>query len=88
MKNIINACVIYKLNMQRFPAELKDLTTVPVGISRVQWGGPYVDAEDYIVDPWGTQFSYSADESSNVVTIKSAGPDKKFGTDDDITTDK
>jgi hypothetical protein len=35
-----------------------------------------------VVDPWGTPLSIQG--SSQSVTITSAGPDKKFGTSDDI----
>ena len=35
-----------------------------------------------VVDPWGTPLSIQ--ESSQNIIVTSAGPDKRFGTDDDI----
>lgn len=39
-----------------------------------------------VVDPWGAQYRYSfgLDDRNRTITIASAGPDKKFGTPDDI----
>ena len=39
-----------------------------------------------VVDPWGAQYRYSfgLDDRNRTITITSAGPDKKFGTPDDI----
>ena len=46
-------------------------------------GGGYIDASSF-VDPWGTSIAYwCADDAANVI---SAGPDRTFGTADDITS--
>jgi hypothetical protein len=41
---------------------------------------------DSLRDPWGTQYraEFKVDGPSDVLTVLSAGPDKQFGTDDDL----
>jgi hypothetical protein len=38
------------------------------------------------VDVWGTQFDYHRSEDAKSFTLTSAGPDRKFGTADDLRT--
>ncbi len=84
IKQMENACTLFKINNLHFPNQLQDLFTRPSGVSQQQWGGPYLQNGDTL-DPWGNEFVYSADESNDRVTITSAGPDRQTGTDDDIT---
>ena len=46
------------------------------------------DSDNYleIIDPWGTAFRYTYEPDDNFPVIISAGPDKKLGTKDDITS--
>jgi hypothetical protein len=46
------------------------------------WKGPYMDADFYMFDRWETPWKIV--RSGNKMQIISAGPDRKFGTDDDI----
>jgi hypothetical protein len=51
------------------------------------WGGPYLKNENDLLDPWKTRVRVTvkqASESSLEVKTASAGPDKKWGTADDI----
>lgn len=54
--------------------------------------GGYVQHEPdlYDPDPWGTsvRVSYSSGEFLNWLKVSSAGPDKKFGTKDDIIAER
>jgi general secretion pathway protein G len=77
------ACKMYKLNVGRFPATLDDLYTNPSGLTRTQWGGPYIE-EPIPADPWQRPYTYSADELNDRVMITSAGPDGQAGTQDDV----
>jgi general secretion pathway protein G len=77
------ACKMYKLNAGSYPSTLDDLYTNPTGMSRAQWGGPYLD-EPVSNDPWQNPYSYTKDELNDRVTITSAGPDKQTGTEDDV----
>ncbi len=53
-------------------------------------GGYLKDDQVQDSDSWGTalQVTYSSGEFLNRVTVASAGPDKKFGTGDDITCER
>ncbi len=58
------------------------------------WKGPYMrfkskdlDKDNNLLDAWKTPFFYTYPQSDNLkvpYTLTSAGPDRKFGTDDDI----
>ncbi len=87
IKNFQNACILYKVNNQSFPARLEDLFNPPQGMSKQQWGGPYLENGD-IFDPWNNKYTYAADEENNRVIINSPGPDRKVGTDDDVSNAK
>lgn len=78
------ACKMYKLNVGRFPASLNDLAVPPSGMTQQQWRGPYLDDGKVPVDPWGSEFQYSADESTDRVLITSKGADGQPGTPDDV----
>ena len=78
-----DACTAYRLNVGTFPQKLDDLYTAPNGLSRAQWGGPFVE-ESIEADPWQREYTYSADEAMGKVTIRSAGPDGQTGTEDDV----
>ena len=74
---------MYKLSVGSFPSSLDDLYANPSGLSRAQWGGPYI--EDPVgADPWQRPYTYGADELNDRVTITSAGPDGQAGTADDV----
>ncbi|MGY8749101.1 MAG: type II secretion system protein GspG [Pirellulales bacterium] len=77
------ACKMYKLSAGSYPATLDDLYTNPSGMSRAQWGGPYID-KPISNDPWQVPYSYNKDELNDKVTITSNGPDKQTGTQDDV----
>jgi hypothetical protein len=47
------------------------------------WGGPYLEPGFPLVDQWGTRYRYKR-ITEQAGTVGSAGPDRKFGTGDDI----
>jgi len=77
------ACTAYRLNVGTFPQKLDDLYTAPNGLSRTQWGGPFLEKE-VKADPWQRAYTYSADEAQGRVVIRSSGPDGQAGTEDDV----
>ena len=87
IKTLEGACKMYKLNVSSFPATLDDLVTNPSGMTRTQWGGPFLDTP-VGNDPWGIPYRYEADDLNDGVFISSSGPDGKHGTDDDIGASK
>ena len=83
IQTLSKACKMYKLNVGSFPSSLNDLYANPTGLSRTQWGGPYIE-DPVAADPWQRPYTYGADELNDRVTITSAGPDGQAGTQDDV----
>lgn len=55
------------------------LLAPPAGVTN--WHGPYISTPRQLVDPWGTPYFYKPPPGRDLF---SAGPDKIFGTKDDI----
>jgi hypothetical protein len=50
---ITSACEGYKLKHNgKFPEKLKDL------LQKDEFGGPYLEGEDSLIDPWGSPYQY------------------------------
>ena len=47
------------------------------------WNGPYADSK-LLIDPWKTPYQYRLGQAN--FTLRSAGQDRKFNTNDDVTT--
>ena len=64
---------------------LQALVSRPSGIPA--WNGPYLKHLEVPVDPWGTAYRYQfpGTRSAAMYDLASAGPDKQFGTEDDIS---
>ncbi|NOY41557.1 MAG: type II secretion system major pseudopilin GspG [Planctomycetes bacterium] len=76
---------LYRLNMNKYPEELKDLWEEPEDEDLVEkWGAPYID--EIGEDPWGNDYQYRAEGEMNPdgYDFWSDGPDGEEGTDDDI----
>ncbi len=80
-----NACTAYYNSANAFPTTLRDLQMMPQGMDQVTWGGPYLDVRKDLLDPWQSEYRFAVDEANLTVTISSAGPDRQFGTADDIS---
>ena len=79
------ACNSFKIDVESYPTALEDLLRTPNALKgKRMWRGPYVAFKDVFFDSWGTKFEFTVDKDSGEITIKSAGPDKKFGTADDL----
>lgn len=83
------ACKAYKMKVLRFPEKLQDLVQKPANVSAAKWTRPFLDldtlpADMQIVDPWGSPFTYRADDQNDRVFIVSNGPDLTPNTPDDI----
>lgn len=83
IKTLKDACKMFRLNVGSFPTSLEDLSTAPSGLSRNQWGGPYLE-KPINADPWSRPYVYNADELNDRVIITSNGPDGQAGTEDDV----
>ena len=71
---------LYETDNGQLPESLNNLITKG---SENNWNGPYMRDGKVPMDPWGTAYQYNKKENS--YEIRSAGPDKSFGTTDDVT---
>ncbi len=84
ISTLSTACKMYKLNVGAFPSSLNDLIALPTGMNQNQWRGPYLDAQQVPLDPWGQPYVMGANTGERVI-ISSNGPDLQAGTPDDIS---
>ncbi len=86
ISTFVSACNMYHTSVNAYPQTLQDLKTVPQGMQKSDWGGPYLatDTGD-LLDPWHHEYRYQPDESNDTVVITSAGPDGSMDTADDIS---
>ena len=75
---IEQACHIYKEVTGEYPKSIEDLIT-PIGNFKKG-----VLKKGAVNDGWGTPIQFTRNEDS--IEIRSAGPDKKMGTPDDLFT--
>lgn len=71
---IEQALELYKMEQGRYP-------TTDEGVLSLVKGG-YLKGKEAPKDPWGSEYYYVSD--GNSFTLKSAGPDRTIGTQDDI----
>lgn len=77
---------LFETDLGRFPTEDEGLAALVLnpGSGESNWRGPYLRGE-LEPDPWGTPYQYSLDsDDTGRYTIRSAGPDRQFGNEDDI----
>lgn len=74
---IEQALELYKMEQGRYP-------TTDEGVSSLVKGG-YLKGKEAPKDPWGSEYYYVSD--GNSFTLKSAGPDRTIGTQDDIAVE-
>ncbi len=85
---------LYKEEYGAFPSgSPKDITTVlrgknPRGIVFLELRDQDMNSSGEPVDFWKTLFRFERASDGEGWQITSAGPDKKFGTSDDVTLDK
>lgn len=75
---------LFETDLGRYPTEDEGLEALVTSPGDTNWKGPYLTA-GLEPDPWGTAYQYSLDtENSGRYKLRSAGPDRQFGNDDDI----
>jgi general secretion pathway protein G len=83
-----SALDMFEVDTGRYPSTsegLEPLIEKPKDVSEEHWHGPYL-VEGIPFDPWKNEYQYQYQTNNKQkYTIISAGPDGKFGTDDDIT---
>jgi general secretion pathway protein G len=89
MESLKTALGLYETSIGDFPTTdqgLKALVERPQGVPEEDWS---LFMSDLPNDAWGTAFQYSyPGERGRFYDLVSAGPDRQFGTDDDITNFK
>ena len=71
---------LYETDNGSLPESLNALITKG---AEANWNGPYIRDGKLPVDPWGSAYQYT--KKDNSYEIRSAGPDKSFGSADDVT---
>ena len=77
----------YEVDMGHYPqgkSGLQDLIQAPR--EAANWHGPYLQSDAVPQDPWGLDYLYECPGRHNPTSydLSSAGPDGRFGTDDDV----
>ena len=73
---------LFNLDCDSYPTTEMGLMALIVNPGVSNWGGPYM--ERIPDDLWGVPYRYSL-RTNGRYKIRSAGPDKRFGTPDDLT---
>jgi len=85
-KNFANAPAhseyLYK-ELQSIPSSRQVLEKISDSLLKNKWGD--ANSQPEIYDPWGTALDYRYISGNNFPELISAGPDRKFGTSDDIS---
>jgi general secretion pathway protein G len=79
--NISTAVDMYEVDTGKLPSSLQNLVT---SSGEPNWNGPYLRG-GIPADAWGTAFQYSV-QGDKSYEIRSAGPDKQMGNENDITS--
>ena len=75
---------LFEQDIGRYPSDEEGLEILIEDPGIVGWKGPYLKS-DLEPDPWGNAYEYSLDpENPRRYLLRSAGPDGRTGTDDDI----
>ncbi|HVT82336.1 MAG TPA: type II secretion system protein GspG [Phycisphaerae bacterium] len=76
----------YELDVGAYPTTAEGLDALRVRPANAdQWAGPYL--HDQPVDPWGKLYQYRGPDATGeagIYNLSSAGPDRVFGTADDV----
>jgi len=87
LKILHSAVNQFKMDTGRFPTEdmgLMELIEQPPDVMNWEPGG-YLETTDLPLDGWGNEFKYEPfPESGKQFAIRSFGPDKEEGTEDDL----
>jgi hypothetical protein len=79
----------YQIQVGSLPPNLEALISAPGDLPRPEkWQGPYLDKVTKLpIDAWDQDFQYEiVDPATDSFKISSAGPDRQFGSPDDIAT--
>ena len=76
---------LFESDLGRYPTQDEGLDALVENTGEPNWRGPYLKT-DLEPDPWGTPYQYELDgQATGRYSLRSAGPDRQFGSEDDIT---
>ncbi len=78
---------IFRIDCGRFPTAQEGLGALIKNPGVKKWAGPYIPGKEAFTDPWGTALRYAPQDEKNL-RLTSAGPDRNFGSPDDISITK
>ena len=78
---------LFEVDCGRYPTEAEGLSALVQNPGVDGWQGPYVRGENVFVDPWGTALKLTTHPGKSY-RVFSAGPDRVFGSADDIGVDQ
>jgi general secretion pathway protein G len=89
--NLESTLKLYAVDNHAYPTTeegLQSLLEAPTDENRSRdWDGPYLDAEDLPIDPWGNSYRYvypPANGKRDFPNVWSPGKDGQDNTDDDV----
>ncbi len=84
LTSISNALRYYHRHNDHYPLELEALLSRPDGATN--WGGPYLQEDAPLVDPWGRAYVYTPAKPDHAFdfVLFSNGPDGRPNTPDDL----
>lgn len=92
ISGLARGCEAYQLDVGSLPNQLQDLITRPGNNAQggSKWRGPYLKMSQIPNDPWNNAYEFDPtyiDPNSQLPTalIRSNGPDRQKGTQDDIS---
>jgi len=85
-KNAAAHCEYLYKELRSIPSPREVLEKISNSLLKNKWGT--ADSQPEIYDPWGTVLDYRCVPGDNFPELISAGPDKIFGTSDDISSKK
>lgn len=85
LQNVRTAVDLYIMDCGVPPTTAQGLDALLKNPGLKDWDGPYIAGKTRLTDAWRTPFRY--ERTGTIVRIESAGPDRAFGTTDDIFTE-
>ena len=83
LKLIATALDVFRLDCGVYPTQKQGLQALLTDPGIDQWRGPYLKGKQVLKDPWKEKVRYRSSKV-DAYQLDSAGPDKKFDTDDDV----
>jgi len=87
--NFGTALNMFEMDTGAFPTSEQGLGVLIQNTDNIsEWKGPYLQATEVPLDPWGLAYRYTYPAPGGLSTLyelTSAGPDRQFGSNDDIS---